>query len=152
MDVHAGFLLAVISQKEDAVLNGVGEVVDCDAELGHRAEHALGQDAAHFALCDLLAAGDDRFMESHRDKDTGGHVRGAGDNGDGLLFSDVDRADKEPVGVRMFFHGENFTDNDIFEGLALMAEGLDFGAGNGQRLGEVSVRDVDVHVVLQPSL
>ena len=146
-DVHAGDFLAVVAKDEDAVLDGVGEVVDCDAQFGDGAHHALRDLTAHLALGDLGAAGDHGVVERDGDVIAFGQVLRGRDDLERCIAPAVDLADPELVGVLMFFQGKQVADDDVLQSFAFLLVGLDLGAGDGDRFGELSVLDVKVDII-----
>ena len=137
-NVVAG-LHAVLLHDPQAVLDGVGVVMQRQAELLERAHHAVGELAAQHAGVDLLAVGQEGAVE--RD---GHHVADllvlrAGDDLQRRVAAHVDLADPHVVGVRVAHHLHDAARNDILNVLVQVRERLHLGAGEGHCLGKVVI-------------
>ena len=146
-DVHARDFLAVVAEDEDTILDGVGEVVDRDAQFGDGAHHALRDFTAHLALGDLGASGDHGVVERDGDVIAFRQVLRGRDDLERCIAPDIDLADPELVGVLMFFQGQQVTDDDVLQLFAFLLVGLDLGTGDGDRFRELSVLDVQVDII-----
>ena len=141
-DVVAG--LAVFLKDEEAVLIGVGEVVQREAQLLERAHHALGERAVEGGGADGHAAGQRGAGERHGHEVAQLLVLRAGDDLQVTLAADVDLAVPEGVlaavsGVPEQVHLHYLADDDAAYALAHVVRALDLGAGHGHGLGEVTV-------------
>ena len=137
-NVVAG-LHAVLLHDPQAVLDGVGVVMQRQAELLERAHHAVGELAAQHAGVDLLAVGQEGAVE--RD---GHHVADllvlrAGDDLQRRVAAHVDLADPHVVGVRVAHHLHDAARDDILNVLVQVRERLHLGAGEGHCLGKVVI-------------
>ena len=123
-------------QHQDAVLDGVGEVVFGQAQLGQAAQHAAALHAAQLAFSDFLAAGQLRALVQR-----GGHkvahleVRRAGDDLQRGGLAHLHLADDHVVGVRVGHDGLDAADDDVLDrvGGALIALHLAAGHGDAGR-------------------
>ena len=141
-DVVAG--LAVFLKDEEAVLIGVGEVVQREAQLLERAHHAFGERAVEGGGADGDAAGEGGAVERDGDEVADLLVLRAGDDLQVTLAADVDLAVPERVlaavsGVPEQVHRDYLADDDLAYALAHVVRALDLGAGHGHGLGEVTV-------------
>ena len=138
-DVVAG-LHAVLLHDPQAVLDGVGVVMQRQAELLERAHHAVGRLAAQHAGVDLLAVGQERAV-----KRDGHHVADllvlcTSDDLDRFIAAHIDLTDPHVVGVRVAHHLHDAARNNISECcLVQIRERLHLGAGEGHCLGKVVV-------------
>lgn len=141
-DVVAG--LAIFLKDEEAVLIGVGEVVQREAQLLERAHHAFGERAVEGGGADGDAAGEGGAVERDGDEVADLLVLRAGDDLQVTLAADVDFAVPERVlaavsGVPEQVHRDYLADDDLAYALAHVVRALDLGAGHGHGLGEVAV-------------
>ena len=136
-DVVAG--LAGLLDDEEAVLIGVGEVVQREAQLLERAHHAFRELAAEHGGVYLHAAGELGSVERHGDEVADLLVLRAGDYLQQALAADIDLAGPHVVGVVVTHHLNYLADHDAADALAHAGRTLDLGAGHGHRLGEVVV-------------
>ena len=140
--VVTGF--AVLLQDEEAVLNGVGEVVQREAELLERAHHALAERVVEGGGADGNAAGQGRAVERHGDEVADLLVLSAGDDLQQPAAAHIDLAVPESVlaavpGVPEQVHLHYPADNNAAYALAHVVRALDLGAGHGHGLGELVV-------------
>ena len=137
-DVVAG-LHAVLLHDPQAVLDGVGVVMQRQTELLERAHHAVGCLAAQRAGVDLLAVGQQRAVE--RD---GHHVSDllvlcTGHDLDRFITAHVDLTDPHVVGVRVAHHLHDAPRDDVSDAVVQVRERLHLRAGEGHCLGKVVV-------------
>ena len=140
--VVTGF--AVLLQDEEAVLNGVGEVVQREAELLERAHHALAERVVEGGGADGNAAGQGRAVERHGDEVADLLVLSAGDDLQQSAAAHIDLAVPEGVlaavpGVPEQVHLHYPADDNAAYALAHVVRALDLGAGHGHGLGELVV-------------
>ena len=141
-DVVAG--LAVFLKDEEAVLIGVGEVVQREAQLLERAHHALGECTVEGRGADGDAAGKSGAVERDGDEVADLLVLRTGDDLEITLAADVDLAVPKCMlaavsGVPEQVHRDYLADDYAADALALVGRALNLGAGHGHRLGEVAV-------------
>ena len=132
-------LHAVLLHDPQAILDGIGVVMQRQAELLERAHHAVGELTAQHTGMDLLAVGQERAVE--RD---GHHVADllvlrAGHDLQRFAAADIDLADPHMVGVRVAHHLHDAARDNILNVLVQVRERLHFGAGEGHCLGKVVV-------------
>ena len=137
-NVVAG-LHAVLLHDPQAILDGIGVVMQRQAELLERAHHAVGELTAQHTGMDLLAVRQERAVE--RD---GHHVADllvlrAGHDLQRFAAADIDLADPHMVGVRVAHHLHDAARDNILNVLVQVRERLHFGAGEGHCLGKVVV-------------
>ena len=137
-DVVAG-LHAVLLHDPQAVLDGVGVVMQRQTELLERAHHAVGRLAAQHAGVDLLAVGQQRAVE--RD---GHHVADllvlcASDDLQRRITAHIDLTDPHVVGVRVAHHLHDAACDDAADAVVQVRERLHLRAGEGHCLGKVVI-------------
>ena len=137
-NVVAG-LHAVLLHDPQTVLDGVGVVMQRQAELLERAHHAVGEFPAQHTGVDLLAVGQEGAVE--RD---GHHVADllvlcTGDDLQRRIAAHVDLADPHVVGVCVAHHLHDAARDDILNVLVQVRERLHLGAGEGHCLGKVVI-------------
>ena len=91
---------------------GSGIIVFGEAKLFARAHHAVGRKAAQLSFLNVDAVGKMRVVQSTGNQRALKDVLCAGDDLDAFLFTDVDLADPELIGVGMMLHLEHFSDYD----------------------------------------
>ena len=137
-DVVAG-LHAVLLQDPQAVLNGVGIVMQRQAELLERAHHAVGRLTAQRAGVDLLAVGQQRAIKRDGDQVADPLILRAGHDLDRRIAAHVDLTDPHMVGVRVAHHLHDAAGDDVVNVPVQVRERLHLGAGEGHCLGKVVV-------------
>ena len=130
-DVVAG--LAGLLKDEQAVLNGVGEVVQREAELLYRAHHTLAELAAEVGGVYFNAAGQRGAVERHGDEVAHLLVLRAGHYLEQPVAAHVDLAVPQGVlaavpGVPEQVHLLYFADDDVRDALAHVVRALDLAA------------------------
>ena len=128
-------------------------VVVADAQLAHRADHAVGHVPVRLAGADLESAGQDRSGPGHHDQVAGREVVRAADDAVRLRVADVHRApaDRLAVLLRLVLVRQNLADHERAGQLGLL-DGLDLEAGPDQLLPDVATRDLcrEVDVLTKP--
>ena len=113
-------------------------VVGADRDLVLGQDHPVRLDAAELGLLQARAVGHDRARLGDRHDLPGRDVRGAAHDLALVAGADVDRADGQPVGVRVLLGGEDAADEEVLErGDAVRVQRLDLGAGHGQAVLEL---------------
>ena len=81
-----------------------------------------------------------------------GHVGRAADHGSGLAVAQVDRGQRQAVGVGVRLHLDDATDQDLVPVpfAADLLDAADLGAGHGQAVGQLLGRYGDGNVLFQP--
>ncbi len=126
-------------------------VVGADRELVLGEDHPVGLDAAQLGPLEPRAVGHDRPGSCDRDDLAGSHVRGAADDLAHVAVADLDRADREPVGVRVALGAQHAADREVLERVdAVAVDGLDLRAGHRQPVLEVVGAEPGVAVVVEP--
>ena len=113
IDVIAG--LAILFQNPDAILDGIGEVVQGEPQLLQGAEHAVGRFTPELAFGDVDAAREPGVVQSGRNQVPIADILGPGDNLHRLLPAHVHLADPHVVRVGVPDHGENLTYHHVAE-------------------------------------
>jgi hypothetical protein len=126
-------------------------VVVAQPELAGRAHHAVRELAADLRLLDPEVAGQDGAGERHRHAVADLVVLGAADDRLHARGPQVDRADRELVGVRVLGAGQDLADHDGGERRgAGRRHVLHLEAEEGDGAGQFRHRRVERHVVLDP--
>ncbi len=121
-----------------------------DVQLVARAEHALGGDAHLLGPLDASVAGQDGARQGDRHALARGDVVRAADDVERLARADVDGRQVKPIGVRMLLDREQLADHDRAPVGAPLLDALDFHAEQGQPLGQLLGRLLDVDVLAEP--
>ena len=137
-DVVTG-LHAVLLQDPQAVLNGVGIVVQRQAELLERAHHAVGRLAAQRAGVDLLAVGQQRAVKRDGDQVADPLILRTGHDLDRRIAAHVDLTDPHMVGVRVAHHLHDAPRDNVSDAVVQVRKRLHLRAGEGHCLGKVVV-------------
>ncbi len=124
-------------------------VLFADLQLGRRAQHAEGLDAAQLGLLDLEVAWQFGADHGERDLDAGACVRRATYHLEGFLAV-ADLADAQFVGVRVLFGGEDLAHDDAAELAGSGGYAVDFKAGHGQAGDQFITGDLRVYPTAQP--
>ena len=117
LDVHADLVLKVLSENEDAVLDRLGHIVECEIQFCDRAEHSVRLNAAELACLDGNVTRKMRNGDSRGDDVALVDVLRARDDLSHRL-SDVDLTDPEVVGVGVALHFENLCNDHVADILA----------------------------------
>ena len=105
-------------------------------QFARRAQHAETFDAAHLGPLDLNA-GQLCANPRTRNLHAGSNIRCTTHDLQRTGFADIDRAELELVGIRMFLDAQHFGDDDIRKVDAGRTAFLDFEAGHGQDMTEL---------------
>ena len=124
-------------------------VLFADLQLGSRAQHAEGLDAAQLGLLDLEVAWQFGADHGERDLDAWAGVRGAAHDLEGFLAVAY-LAHAQLVGVRVLFGGEDFAHDDAAELAGSGGNAVDFEAGHGQAGDQFVTGDLRVYPTAQP--
>ena len=143
-------LYALVIENPDAVFIGRRAVVDGEAELFERAQHAVRLHAAEFSFCDVDAAGKIGIVLGNGNKVSFRYILRAGDDLKGLAVSDVYHADPHVVGVFVLGHGQNLADDDIFDVLVHACGRLDLLTGDGHDLVVFFIGCGDIDKLFEP--
>jgi hypothetical protein len=126
-------------------------VLVAQAQLVLGADHPVRLDAAQLGLAELRAVGHRRAGQRDRHRLAGGDVRCAADDRARLTGADVDRADLQPVGVRVLLGAQHLADDEAVGGRhADPLDPLELGPGQVEPLGELDRRQARVAVLAQP--
>ena len=126
-------------------------VVGADRDLVLGQDHPRGLDAAQLRPSQLRAVGHHGARLGHRDDLAGGHVRRPAHDRALVAGPDVDRADGQPVGVRVAFGAEHAADEEVLERAHPMpVDGLDLRPAHREQVLELGDADARVAVVVQP--
>ena len=121
----------------DAVQHGDSVAVLAELHLGLGEDHPRRLDAAQLGLAELRPVRHHGARERDGDRLAIGHVGSAADDRARLAIAGVDRADLEPIGIRMGLGGEHPADHEpVGRRDAELAEPFDLGAGHREALGE----------------
>ena len=135
----------ILRQDHDPVVLGA----DRDLVLGQ--DHPARLLAAQLGLLELGAVGHDRAGRGDRDGLAGRDVGRAADDLVRLALADVDRADGQPVGVRMALGAQDLADPEELErGDAVAVHAVDLGAGHRQARRELVRGQAGIDVVVEP--
>ena len=137
-------------QHQNAVLDGVGEVVNGQAQLAQAAQHAAALHAAQHALFDLHAAGQLRAVQRHGHKVAHLEVGRAGDDLQRSSLPHFHLADDHVVGVRMGHDGLNAADDHVFHRVGGVFVALHLAAGHGEPVGHLLGGAVKIGEFLRP--
>ena len=143
-------LYALVIEDPDAVFIGRRAVVDGEAELFERAQHAVRLHAAELSLRDVDAAGKIGIVLGNGDKVAFRYILRAGDDLKGLALADVYHADPHVVGVFVLGHGQNLADDDIFDVLVHACGRLDLLTGDGHDLVVFLIGCGDIDKLFEP--
>ena len=123
-----------------------------DAEFLRGTHHAVGGLAADFRLLDFEISGQNCPGKCYGDAVADLVIlRAANDGLHAERVAEVDRADGEFVGVRVFIADKDFADDDMGElGRAGADDLLHLEAEEGDRAGDLVVRSVEGDVVAEP--
>ena len=137
-DVVAG-LHAVLLHDPQAVLDGVGVVMQRQTELLERAHHAVGRLAAQRAGVDLLAVGQQRAVKRDGYQVSDLLVLCAGHDLDRRIAAHIDLTDPHVVGVRVAHHLHDAPRDNVSDAVVQVRKRLHLRAGEGHCLGKVVV-------------
>ena len=144
-------LHALLLHDPQTVLDGVGNVVQRQAELLDGAAHSVGLHAAQLARVDLHAAGQQRAVERDGDEVADLLILRAGDDLNGLILPDVDLTDPHMVGIFMARHLDDAARDHVLQALVRTLDGLDLRAGERHFIVELLVGNVaEVHELIEP--
>ena len=144
--------LAVLLQQEDAVLGSVRKIPFGQIELCNRAHHAVGHHASELTLCDFDSVWQLGFVQSCRNHIAYMDIGGSGDNLDRLLLPNIQLADDQVVGIRVWLHRQNLSYHYIFYIFKFGGPALHLGAGHTHRFGKIPHGDVsNIYIIFQPS-
>ena len=154
-DIHARRIFAV--QDPDAVFIAVRNDLIGETEFGAVAHHAVGGNTAQFAGVDVLAAlylglavqgsGDLGAVHGHGHEEIlhAGHDVGcAGADLDRFSPAHVDLADRQLIRIGMGLDGEHLSDDDTFDVLVIIVDGLQVGSAQDETVAEFLHADVDI--------
>ena len=137
-DVVAG-LHAVLLHDPQAVLDGVGVVMQRQTELLERAHHAVGCLAAQRAGVDLLAVGQQRAVKRDGYQVSDLLILCTGHDLDRRIAAHIDLTDPHVVGVRVAHHLHNAARDNVSDAVVQVLERLHLRAGEGHCLGKVVI-------------
>ena len=137
-DVVAG-LHAVLLHDPQAVLDGVGVVMQRQTELLERAHHAVGRLAAQRAGVDLLAVGQQRAVKRDGYQVSDLLVLCAGHDLDRRIAAHIDLTDPHVVGVRVAHHLHDAPRDNVSDAVVQVRKRLHLRAGEGHCLGKVVI-------------
>ena len=130
-------------------------VVGADLELALGEDHPVRHDAAELRLLELLTTGHHGAGQCDRDVRAGAEVPGATDDLARLPLSDVDRAELQPVGVRVLAgleHEPDAVEAEVAVDVrhAAVRDPLELEGRDRQPLADLAGRGVDLDVLAQP--
>ena len=140
VDVVAG--LAVLLQNPDAVLNGIGEVVEGQTQLFQGAQHAVRRLAAQLTLGDVHAAGEPGVVQRGRDEIALVDVLRAGDDLYGFLLAHVHLTHPHMVGVGVADDGEHLANDHVFDLGVHALVGFHLLTGDGHGFDEILIGNI----------
>ena len=130
VDVITG--LAILFQNPDAVLDGIGNVVEGQVQLLNGAEHAIGDLTPELALGNLDTAGETGIVKSGGNQVTLLHVLCAGDDLYRLFLAHIYLTDPHVVGVGVALNGQDLAYDNIADLSIQPFIGLDLLTGYGE--------------------
>ncbi len=133
LDIFAQNAVAILPQDEDAVFDGVGEIVGGEAQFPQGAEHPAAFHPPQLALGDFVAPREHRLMLCHWHKVPCRDVLGPGDNLH-RFSSHIHLADPQVVGIGVALHGLYLAHHHVLYLGALYLVPLHLGAGHGHPL------------------
>ena len=120
------------------------------AQFVARAQHPVADDAHLLGALDAPVARQDRSRQSDRDALARGDVGGPAHDLEDLARTERHRGQREPVGPGMLLDGQQLAGHDVLPVRAPALDALDLHPEQGQPLGELFGRQVQVDVVGQP--
>ena len=151
LDVHAHLVCKLVTENEDAVLDGIGHIVKSKIQLGDGAEHTVRLHATELAVLDGDVAGELCHGDGGGYDSTLKYVLCARNNLGGLAATDVHLADPQVVGVGVAFHGNDPGDHHVLNVRAEDLIALDLGARVGHAVAIILDIDIaDVNEVSKP--
>ena len=142
--------LAVLFNEEDAVLNGIGEIVLGQTQFTQRAEHPVALYATELSLFYMYTAGQICADHRHRHQCALHNILCAGHDLDRCISANVYLADLEMVGVLVGRNGNQLADNDILDSVAFCFISFYLRAAHGHAGAEFLDGNAAVHIISQP--
>ena len=147
-DVIAG--LAAFLNDENAVLDGVGEIVNGYAQLRNGAHHSFGNDSAELAFFNFHAVCKGGVIEGDRNKGAFKNVGGGRYYLNGAV-AHIHLTNLKLVSVRMFFNINNSAYNAVGYIVRFFGIAFHFGTGHCHGVAKLLWRNAGINIVAEPS-
>ena len=147
-DVIAG--LAAFLNDENAVLDGVGEIVNGYAQLRNGAHHSLGNDSAELAFFNFHAICKGGVIEGDRNKGAFKNIGGGRYYLNGAV-AHIHLTNLKLVSVRMFFNINNSAYNAVGYIVRFFGIAFHFGTGHCHGVAKLLWRNAGINIVAEPS-